>query len=100
AAKDFQCLSSESGAKISSNMAQPSLVSLNGNLRTYRLACAATGEYTTYYGGTVASAMSGIVTAINRVTGIYETELGVRLQLVANNNLIVYTNSVTDPYTD
>jgi Metallo-peptidase family M12B Reprolysin-like len=101
AAKEFQCLSSEPDAKMSSTMAQPaSGVSLNGNLRTYRLACAATGEYTTHYGGTVASAMSGIVTAVNRVTGIYETELGIRLVLVANNNLLVYTNSATDPYTD
>jgi hypothetical protein len=101
AAKEFQCLSSESDTKISAQIVQsPSVVSLNGNLRTYRLACAATGEYTSYYGGTVAAGMSGVVTAINRVTGIYETELGIRLVLVGNNNLIVYTNSATDPYTD
>jgi hypothetical protein len=101
AAKEFQCLASENDTKMRAVAAQsPSLVSLNGNLRTYRLACAATGEYTSYYGGTVAAGMSGVVTAINRVTGIYETELGIRLVLVGNNNLLVYTNSATDPYTD
>lgn len=69
-------------------------------LNTYRLAVAATGEYTTFHGGTVALGLAAIVTTINRVTGIYERELSVRLTLVANNNLIVYTNSVTDPYTN
>jgi cysteine-rich repeat protein len=69
-------------------------------LNTYRLAVAATGEYTAFHGGTVAQGLAAIVTTINRVTGIYERELSVRLTLVANNNLIVYTNSVTDPYTN
>jgi hypothetical protein len=101
AARDFQCLTPSNDTKFSSGLAQtPSVPCLNGNLRTYRLACAATGEYTTYYGGTVAGGMAGIVTAVNRVSGIYETELGIRLVLVASNNLIIYTNSATDPYTD
>ncbi len=69
-------------------------------LRTYRLAVAATGEYTNFHGGTVNAGLSAIVTAVNRVTGIYENDLGVRLQLIANNNLIVYTNPSTDPYTN
>ncbi|MER3524283.1 MAG: hypothetical protein C4326_09510 [Ignavibacteria bacterium] len=69
-------------------------------LRTYRLACAATGEYTTYHGGTVALGQAAIVTAINRVTGVYEKEVAVRLTLVANNSSIVYTNPSTDPYSN
>lgn len=72
----------------------------DGDLRTYRLACATTGEYTTFHGGTVALGLAAVVTAVNRVTGIYETEVGARLVLVANNNLLIYTNSATDPYTN
>lgn len=67
-------------------------------LRKYRLACAATGEYTQYHGGTVALGQAAIVTAINRVTGVYEKEVAIRLELVANNSSIVYTNPATDPY--
>lgn len=69
-------------------------------LRTYRTAIAATGEYTIFHGGTVASGLAAIVTAINRVTGIYEVELAIRLQLIANNDLLVYTNGSTDPYSN
>jgi hypothetical protein len=69
-------------------------------LRTYRLAMAATGEYTAFYGGTVPAAMAAIVVSVNRVNTIYERDIAVHLNLVANNNLIVYTNGATDPYTN
>ncbi len=69
-------------------------------LRTYRLACAATGEYTQFHGGTVSSGLAAVVTAINRVTGVYETEVQVRLELVANNDLLIYTSSGSDPYSN
>ena len=70
------------------------------SLRTYRLACAGTGEYTLFHGGTAAQGLAAIVTTVNRVTGIYEQEFSARLVLVANNNLLVYTNPATDPYTN
>jgi hypothetical protein len=69
-------------------------------LRTYRLACAATGEYTQYHGGTVPLGLAAIVTAVNRINGVYETEIAVRMTLVANNSSLVYTNGATDPYTN
>ncbi|HQD66656.1 MAG TPA: M12 family metallo-peptidase, partial [Casimicrobium huifangae] len=75
-------------------------ISSGGSLRTYRLALAATGEYTAVLGGTVLDGLSGQITTMNRVNGIYERELGVRMVLVANNDLIVYTNGTTDPYTN
>jgi len=69
-------------------------------LQRYRLALAATGEYTQFFGGTVSGAMSAIATTMNRVNGVYERELAVRMVLVANNASIVYTNASTDPYTN
>jgi hypothetical protein len=67
-------------------------------LHTYRIAMAATGEYTTYYGGQSA-AYDSIVTTINRINQIYERDLSTRLVLVSDTN-VVYTNARTDPYTN
>ncbi len=67
-------------------------------LRTFRVAIAATGEYTAYHGGTVPDAIAALNDLVTRITGIYENELAVRLVLVANNDLIVYTNAGSDPY--
>ncbi len=69
-------------------------------LRTYRTAVAATGEYTIFHGGTVALGLAAVTTAMNRVTGVYEREVSIRMELVSNNNLIIYTNPSTDPYTN
>ncbi|MFN8494041.1 MAG: M12 family metallo-peptidase [Caldilineaceae bacterium] len=69
-------------------------------LRTYRLAVAADGEYTQYFGGTVAQAHAAIVTTMNRVDGIYEREVAVRMVLVGGNDSLIYTNPNTDPYTN
>lgn len=69
------------------------------NLRTYRIAIGATREYTTFHGGTVALGLAAVTTSLNRVTGVYEREATVRMQLVANNNLIIYTVE-PDPYTN
>ena len=97
--KSFECLVTE----VSNN---PDFINNNNSvmtgqqLRTYRLACAATGEYVAFFGGTVALGQAAIVTSINRVNGIYERDLSVRMNLVANNTNIVFTNSGTDPYTN
>ncbi len=68
-------------------------------LRTYRLAVAATGEYTQARGGTVASAQNAIITSINRVRGVYEKEVACSFTLI-NNTSIIYTNGGSDPYTN
>ncbi|MBK8900956.1 MAG: hypothetical protein IPM53_07230 [Anaerolineaceae bacterium] len=75
-------------------------VASGSQLHTYRLAMAATGEYTQFHGGTVNQGLSAIVTAVNRVAGIYEREVAVTFQLIANNDQIIYTNGATDPYTN
>lgn len=69
-------------------------------LRTYRLALSATGEYTTFHGGTVALAQAAQATSMNRVNGVYEKDIAITMVIVPNNNLIVYTNTGTDPFTN
>ncbi len=68
-------------------------------LINYRLAVAATGEYSEFHGGTQSGVMSAIVTTINRVNGIYEQDLGVHFNLVDDNDELIYLNEDTDPFT-
>ena len=72
----------------------------DGVLRHYRLALAATGEYTAFHGGTVNGALAAQVTTMNRVNGVFLKDFAVKMNIVANNNLIIYTNGATDPYTN
>ncbi|MEO8288050.1 MAG: reprolysin-like metallopeptidase [Chloroflexota bacterium] len=96
-------LMSESNVDMSAPYQPPSngpVTPVGPQLRTYRLALAATGEYTAFYGGTVPGALAGMVTSVNRVTGVYEREVAVRMVLVANTDLLIYTDPNTDPYTN
>ncbi len=65
--------------------------------RVYRAAVSATGEYTSFHGGAT-GALNAIGVSIARLNQVYERDFNVRFLLVANNNLIVYTNATTDPF--
>ncbi len=68
-------------------------------LYTYRLAVACTGEYAAAVGGTTAALLhSAIVTTVNRVVGVYEDEVTVRMVLVANNNILEFLSAGSDPF--
>ena len=67
-------------------------------LRKYRLAISATGEYTVYHGGTKTDALAAINATVTRINEVMETDLGVTLELIANNDLVIYTDAATDPY--
>ncbi|WP_298419239.1 reprolysin-like metallopeptidase [uncultured Kordia sp.] len=67
-------------------------------LRTFRIAISVTGEYTAYHGGTVADAMAAINTTMLRVNAIFETDMAVTFEVIANNQTVIYTNANTDPY--
>ena len=73
-------------------------------LRTYRLALACTPEYALTKGNTVASVLAAEVTTVNRVVGVYERELTVRMVLVPNNDQLVFLSRTgpqpSPPYTD
>ncbi len=64
-----------------------------GGTLVYRLAMSATYNYFEFFGSSVEATMAGIVTSINRVNQVYEVDLGIRFQLVENNDTLI----VTDP---
>lgn len=72
----------------------------NGVFKTMRLALSCTGEYANYFGGTVSGALAGMNATMTRVNAVFNKDLGLKLEMIPNNNLIVYTNAFTDPYSD
>jgi subtilisin-like proprotein convertase family protein len=72
----------------------------NRVFKTLRLALSCTGEYTAFHGGTVANALAAMNATMTRVNGVFNKDLAVKLSIIANNNLIIYTDAATDPYSD
>lgn len=102
AVKSFRCAvhdRDETPEEFRSAHPQPDTVT-GTSRRVLRAAVAATGEYTAFFGGTVSAGMAAVTATVNRVNEVYGNEFSVTLQLVANNNLLIYTNGTTDPYTN
>lgn len=65
---------------------------------TYRLAVVANSTYTQWAGGTVADALAEINNIISQVTLAMERDMAIRLNLIANNDLLIILPGQTDPY--
>ncbi|MES2138285.1 MAG: zinc-dependent metalloprotease family protein [Bacteroidota bacterium] len=78
------------------------LIIAGANLRKYRLALACTGEYAQAATGvnspTTSQILSAVTTTVNRVDGVYETEVAVKLILVANETTVLFGNPNSDPF--
>ncbi|MFT5250042.1 MAG: hypothetical protein ACI93P_001777 [bacterium] len=80
----------------------------DGFLRTYRLALATTGEYSQFQLSrlNISSAattsekkeavLSAVNTTITRINGVFEKDIGVKFQLVDNNDDIIFLDSESD----
>ncbi|MBP6430754.1 MAG: zinc-dependent metalloprotease [Ferruginibacter sp.] len=76
--------------------------SSNGTVKTMRLAQSCNGEYSNYFGAT-SSAQVGLVMAafnatLTRCNGVYEKDLALHLNLIANTTAVIYYSPSTDPY--
>ncbi|WP_052825867.1 reprolysin-like metallopeptidase [Neotamlana nanhaiensis] len=67
--------------------------------RTYRIAISVTGEYAAYHGSTLAGVNAALAASLTNVNAVYENEFNVSLQLIANNNDVIYLDASSDPYT-
>jgi len=91
-----------------------SLVNKTSNdlkLRTFRLALAGTGEYSQFHISAAgvgsesdavkkAAVLSAMTTAMTRVNAVFENDLALTMQLVANNDDLIFLNANTDGYTN
>ncbi|QCX01383.1 T9SS type A sorting domain-containing protein [Aggregatimonas sangjinii] len=95
---DFVC---ETKSSVSKNVAGTTARPVDDRvLRKYRLAVSATGEYTNFHGGTIADALAAINATVTRMNQIFETDLAVTLEVIANNDQVIFTNAADDPYSD
>jgi len=73
----------------------------DGKFRTYRLAMACTIEYAAYHvtaaglgAGTLAqkkaAVLAAMVVSMARINGVYERDMSLKMQLVANNDLVIF----------
>lgn len=72
----------------------------DATLRTYRLALSCTGEYTQYFGGTKALALAAMNNTMTRVNGVFENDFAIRMELIPQQENIIFLNPQTDPYSN
>ncbi|MFN2261700.1 MAG: reprolysin-like metallopeptidase [Psychroflexus sp.] len=83
----------------------------DSTLRTYRLALSSTGEYSEFHidqageqNGSVAdqkaAVLAAMVVTIDRVNEIYERDLAVTLEIIEDNDDLIFLNENTDPFTN
>lgn len=78
----------------------------DGNLRRYRLALSVSGEYAQFFlDGTEindqerkAKVLVAMIATMNRVNGIYERDFGVTMQMIPENDELIFLDPRTDPY--
>lgn len=94
----FECSTPETTALSNDMSTLTNGKSNTGIFKTFRLAQVVTGEYTQYFGGTVADGMDAINTTMTRVNGVFEKDFALRLILIDNNESLVFTDASTDPF--
>ena len=104
--RSFGCLTDANELPIDQGKFSTDETMINdGNFRQYRLAIACTVEYAAFHlaaAGTPASAtlaqkkavvLSAMVVSMTRLNGVYEREMSLRMNLIANNDLIIFIDS-------
>lgn len=112
---DFQCLVDESMAKSASEGTiipmEPDNAN-DGKLRTFRLALACTGEYAIFHlnrqgvpsSATDAEKKAAVLSAMNdamaRINEIFNRDVAIHMNIVPNNEEVIFLDPNTDPYTN
>ena len=99
----WTCSTPEAGAISGLNNAVGNMAARStGDLKTLRLAQSVTAEYSNYFGATSSSQVNFVLAAVNntltRCNGVYEKDVALHLNLIANTTSVFYYNPSTDPY--
>ena len=108
----FECLVKEVNVTAKNKSLQKTAIVSDGKLRTYRMALIGTAEYSQFHltnqsvgaGESDATKKAAVLSAMNasitRISGIFERDLGVAMQLVANNDNLIFFDAATDNLTN
>ncbi len=95
----FKCLTS--AKHINKTLKSASSKNADDSIkRTYRLALSVTGEYAQFHGGTLASVNAALVATLTNINAVFENDFNVSLELISNNDAIIFLDPNTDPYTN
>ncbi len=79
--------------------------SSTSQLKTMRLAQSCNGEYANYFGASTsgtatdqAKVLAAFNATLTRCNGVYERDLALHLNLIANTTAVIFYNPSTDPY--
>ena len=109
---DFECLVENEIKSKKNNTNYSNRNANDGMLRTYRLALVCSGEYAQFHlnrQGVLSSAtdsekkaavLSAMNTSMTRINGVFERDLGVKMEIVANNDKVVFLDAATDNISD
>ena len=94
-----------SNIQLKTNNSAKTLVGDN-TLRVLRTAIIATGEYSNFFtngSGTEeqqkATVLGAIVATLNNINLVFERDLGIRFELIENNDDLIFLDSNSDPFT-
>ncbi len=93
-----QSLPKETQPVAQAEMMANNPLALGDKLRTHRMVMSATGEFTQANGGSAATVLPIMVSIVNQINLLYIREFAINFQLVANTDLMIFTNPATDPY--
>ncbi|MBL6445436.1 T9SS type A sorting domain-containing protein [Fulvivirga sp. 29W222] len=105
--KDFQCIMDDHIATTTKSNGVTTLKTNDQKLRKYRLALSCNAEYGNIFAGsgTDAEKKANILAQMNitmtRVNGIYERDLAITMEIIANNDDIIYFGDTNaDPWSN
>ncbi|HLW15635.1 MAG TPA: zinc-dependent metalloprotease family protein [Flavobacteriaceae bacterium] len=108
----FQCLVEGNAQNVRGEMETQTYAADDGVLRTYRLALACTRQYSNFHlnrqqiPATATeyekkeAVLSEMNVAMTRINGVFERDLSVTMELVENNDELIFLDAASDPYSN
>lgn len=107
--EDFKCTTKEVAKSLkSTNITEAAINANDGQIRIYRLALAASAEFSRAYdmdpenddpdATRIAAVIAYQTVRLTDANSFLERDFGIRLEMIADNDLVIYLDPATDPW--